>query len=228
MRNAGTQAALNDRNGVPTPKVTQYELGFKTADEYYSAYINGFYTDFTGISFQQITTTARAELGERFARARRGIRSGAASGQEPAADPDRQLAGIGIPRQSCDRRQRTCSASRNCNTASRRATAFRWATTSSSCTARTPRSASRWADQANLSYLPSYKTFDAGVLAPVGRTLGIAPRGDQPEQRTGPDGRQFAPDRRAEQRPDQCTADFRARRRSLGAVPLLSCSPCRH
>ena len=30
MCNAGTQAALNDHNGVPTPKVTQYEVGFKT------------------------------------------------------------------------------------------------------------------------------------------------------------------------------------------------------
>jgi iron complex outermembrane receptor protein len=57
LRNAGTQDVVNDRNRVPNPKVTQYEVGFKTATPLYSAYVNAFFTDFTGISFQQITTT---------------------------------------------------------------------------------------------------------------------------------------------------------------------------
>ena len=167
MRNAGTQAALNDRGGVPTPKVTQYEVGFKTANEFYSAYINGFYTDFTGISFQQITTTGVLNSvsgsrghGVEFEVALRPVKnlqvSLTGNYQESEYRENPAIAGNTVQRQP--KLQFRLSPSYRIPLGDN---ALKLYGTYSYI-------GERWADQANLSYLPSYKTVDAGILATVG------------------------------------------------------------
>lgn len=167
MRNAGTQAALSDRNGVPTPKMTQYEVGFKTANEYYSAYINGFYTDFTGISFQQVTTTGILNSvsgsrghGVEFELAVRPIKNLqvtlTGNYQESEYRENPAIAGNNVQRQP--KLQYRLSPSYRIPMGDN---SLKFYGTYSYV-------GDRWADQANLSYLPSYKTFDAGVLAQVG------------------------------------------------------------
>jgi iron complex outermembrane receptor protein len=168
MRNAGTQANANDRNGVPTPKVTQYEIGFKTATSLYSAYINAFHTDFDGIRSSRSRPTAVLNSvsgsrghGVEFEVAR-------ASDQEPATDPDRRLpeieyrdnpaiAGNEVQRQPKLQFRFTPSyriplGDNELGQAVRHLHLI----------------GDRWADQANLSYLPSYRTVDAGALASIG------------------------------------------------------------
>jgi iron complex outermembrane receptor protein len=167
MRNAGTQAALNDRNGVPTPKVTQYEVGFKTAGPLYSAYINAFYTNFTGISFQQITTGAvlNSVSGSR----------GHGVEFEVAVRPTSNLQ-LTLTGNYQDSQYRDNPAIAGNDVQRQPQLQFRL-----SPSYRIPLGdnavklygtyayvGDRWADQANLSYLPSYKTVDAGILASVG------------------------------------------------------------
>ncbi|WP_198414752.1 TonB-dependent receptor [Piscinibacter terrae] len=58
--NSGFQFPSFDglRNGQKqTTTVKQYEVGVKTSTKLYSLYLTGFYNDFSGLSFQQITTT---------------------------------------------------------------------------------------------------------------------------------------------------------------------------
>jgi outer membrane receptor protein involved in Fe transport len=167
MRNAGTQAALNDRKGVPTPKVTQYEVGFKTVGEMYSAYINGFYTDFTGISFQQITTDAVLNSvsgsrghGVEFELAVRPVKNLQVSlmgnYQESTYRDNPAIAGKLVQRQP--------------KVQFRLSPSYRIPMGDNSLKLYGTYAyvGSRWADQTNLSYLPSYKTVDAGILASVG------------------------------------------------------------
>ncbi|UMR32084.1 TonB-dependent receptor [Massilia sp. MB5] len=54
LRNAGSQKSVDDRNFLPTPKIKQIEVGYKTVGQLFSAYINYFHTEFDGIAFQQI------------------------------------------------------------------------------------------------------------------------------------------------------------------------------
>ncbi|NVD96962.1 TonB-dependent siderophore receptor [Massilia sp. BJB1822] len=54
LRNAGSQKNVDDRNFLPTPKIKQIEVGYKTVGQLFSAYINYFHTEFDGIAFQQI------------------------------------------------------------------------------------------------------------------------------------------------------------------------------
>jgi outer membrane receptor protein involved in Fe transport len=167
MRNAGTQAALNDRNGVPTPKVTQYEVGFKTVGKLYSAYINGFYTDFTGISFQQITTTGVLNSvsgskghGVEFEVALRPVENLqitlTGDYQKSKYKDNPAIAGNEVQRQP--------------NLQFRLSPSYRIPMGANSVKLYGTYSyiGDRWADQANLSYLPKYKTFDAGILASIG------------------------------------------------------------
>ncbi|RJG11427.1 TonB-dependent receptor [Massilia cavernae] len=167
MRNAGTQAALNDRNGVPTPEVSQYEFGFKTATPLYSAYINAFVTDFSGISFQQITIGAVLNSvsgskghGVEFELAVRPITNlqvtltGNYQNSEYKDNP--AIAGNEVQRQP--------------NLQFRLTPSYRIPLGDNAIKlyGTYTHIGDRWADQANLSYLPSYKTFDAGILATVG------------------------------------------------------------
>lgn len=167
MRNAGTQAALNDRKGVPTPKVTQYEVGFKTVGAMYSAYINGFYTDFTGISFQQITTDAVLNSvsgsrghGVEFELAVRPVKNLQVSlmgnYQESKYRDNPAISGKLVQRQP--KMQFRLSPSYR----------IPMGDNSLKLYGTYAYVGSRWADQANLSYLPSYKTVDAGILASMG------------------------------------------------------------
>jgi iron complex outermembrane receptor protein len=168
MRNAGTQAALNDRNGVPTPKVTQYEIGLKTASQYYSAYINGFYTDFSGISFQQITTNAvlNSVSGSR----------GHGVEFELALRPttNLQLTLTGDYQKSKYRDNPAIAGNdvqRQPNLQYRFTPSYRIPLGDNAVKlyGTYTHIGSRWADQANLSYLPSYQTLDLGILASIGQ-----------------------------------------------------------
>ncbi|QNA90805.1 TonB-dependent receptor [Massilia sp. Dwa41.01b] len=167
MRNAGTQAALNDRNGVPNPKVTQYEVGFKTANSLYSAYINAFYTDFTGISFQQITTDAvlNSVSGSR----------GHGVEFELALRPVKnlQLTLTGDYQKSTYRDNPAISGNevqRQPNLQFRFTPSYRipFGENAVKLYGTYTHVGDRWADQANLSYLPSYQTVDIGALATFG------------------------------------------------------------
>lgn len=167
LRNAGTQAAVNDRNGVPNPEVTQYEIGFKTANSLYSAYINAFYTDFTGISFQQITTNAvlNSVSGSRghgleFEVAVRPVKnlqlSLTGNYQKSEYRDNPVIAGNEVQRQP--------------NLQFRFSPSYRIPLGDNALKLYGTYTyiGDRWADQANLSYLPSYKTLDLGALMSIG------------------------------------------------------------
>jgi outer membrane receptor protein involved in Fe transport len=170
LRNAGSQAVVNDRNRVPNPKVTQYEIGFKTATPLYSAYVNAFFTDFTGISFQQITTnevlysvSGSKGKGVEFELAVR-----------PIAGLQLQLSG--------DWQDSTYKDNPDINgNLVQRQPKFQYRFSPSY---RIPMGdhalrlygtyahiGSRWADQGNTQYLPSYNTLDLGILAELSDKL---------------------------------------------------------
>ncbi|MDL2353723.1 MAG: TonB-dependent receptor [Pseudomonadota bacterium] len=168
MRNAGSQAALDDRNGVPTPKVKQYELGLKTVGAFYSAYINAFYTDFSGISFQQITTNAVLNSvsgsrghGVEFEVAVRPVTNLSLTltgdWQESKYRDNPAIAGNKVQRQPT--LQYRFTPSYKIPLGDNELKLYGTYT----------QIGSRWADQANQSYLPAYHTFDAGVLASIGQ-----------------------------------------------------------
>ena len=170
MRNAGTQEVLNDRSRVPTPKVKQFEVGYKTANPLYSAYVNAFFTDFTGISFQQITTTGvlysvsgSKGKGVEFELALRPLAglqlqlSGNWQDSEYKDNP--AIDGNTVQRQP--KFQYRFSPSYRIPVGDH---ALRLYGTYS-------RIGSRWADQANQQYLPAYETLDLGVLAELGNNL---------------------------------------------------------
>jgi outer membrane receptor protein involved in Fe transport len=170
LRNAGSQAVVNDTNRVPNPKVTQYEVGFKTATPLYSAYVNAFFTDFKGISFQQITTTdvlysvsGSKGKGVEFELALR-----------PLAGLQLQLTGDWQDSEYKD------NPAINGN-AVQRQPKFQYRFSPSY---RIPvgdmalklygtysHIGSRWADQQNTQYLPAYNTLDLGVLAELSDKL---------------------------------------------------------
>ncbi|MYN38188.1 TonB-dependent receptor [Duganella sp. FT109W] len=174
IRGAGTQAAANDRSVLPTPKVSQYEIGFKTATQLYTAYINAFHTDFDGIAFTQILTDG-TELhrisgskgnGVEFEVAVRPIENlqlsltGDYQKSEYKDNPD--TAGKVVQRQP--------------------KLQFRFTPTyripfgdgnSAKLYATYTSIGERWADQLNTQYLPSYRTIDAGVLFSLGDKIEV-------------------------------------------------------
>jgi outer membrane receptor protein involved in Fe transport len=170
LRNAGSQAVVDDHNRVPNPKVTQYEIGFKTATPLYSAYVNAFFTDFTGISFQQITTTdvlysvsGSKGKGVEFELAVRPIAglqlqlSGDWQDSTYKDNPD--INGKQVQRQP--KFQYRFSPSYRIPLGDY---ALRLYGTYSHIGA-------RWADQKNTQYLPSYNTLDLGILAELSDKL---------------------------------------------------------
>ncbi|MFC5477653.1 TonB-dependent receptor [Massilia suwonensis] len=168
MRNAGSQAVLNDRNRIPTPKVTQYEAGFKTANSLYSAYINAFFTDFSGISFQQLLANGNVLYsvsgsrghGVEFELALRPIKnlqlslSGDYQKSEYKDNPT--IAGNEVQRQP--NLQFRFSPSYRIPLGDNNLKLYGTYTYIGD----------RWADQENRSYLPSYKTLDLGALFSIG------------------------------------------------------------
>jgi iron complex outermembrane receptor protein len=170
MRNAGSQAVLNDRKRVPNPKVTQYEVGFKTATPLYSAYVNAFFTDFTGISFQQITTTdvlysisGSKGKGVEFELALRPIAGLqlqlTGDWQDSTYKDNPDIAGKQVQRQP--KFQYRFSPSYRIPVGDY---ALKLYGTYSHIGA-------RWADQQNTQYLPSYNTLDVGILAELSDKL---------------------------------------------------------
>jgi hypothetical protein len=167
MRNAGTQAQLDNRNAVPTPKVTQYEIGYKTANQYYSAYVNAFYTNFSGISFQQVLTNSvlysisgshgkgvEFELAVRPTTNFQVTLSG--DYQKSTYTDNAKIAGNDVQRQP--------------NLQYRLTPSYRIPLGDNSVKlyGTFTHIGARWADQENLSYLPAYKTLDVGVLGSIG------------------------------------------------------------
>jgi outer membrane receptor protein involved in Fe transport len=167
MRNAGTQAQLDNRNAVPTPKVTQYEIGYKTANQYYSAYVNAFYTNFSGISFQQVLTNSvlysisgshgkgvEFELAVRPTPNFQVTLSG--DYQKSTYTDNAKIAGNDVQRQP--------------NLQYRLTPSYRIPLGDNSVKlyGTFTHIGARWADQENLSYLPAYKTLDVGVLGSIG------------------------------------------------------------
>jgi outer membrane receptor protein involved in Fe transport len=170
LRNAGSQAVANDRNRVPNPKVTQYEVGFKTATPLYSAYVNAFFTDFTGISFQQITTTdvlysvsGSKGKGVEFELAVRplaGLQLQLTGDWQDSTYKDNPaINGNQVQRQP--KFQYRFSPSYRIPAGDY---ALRLYGTYSHVGA-------RWADQANTQYLPAYNTLDVGILAEISDKL---------------------------------------------------------
>ncbi|WP_323143657.1 TonB-dependent receptor [Massilia phyllosphaerae] len=170
MRNAGSQAVLNDRNRVPNPKVTQYEVGFKTATPLYSAYVNAFFTDFSGISFQQITTTdilysisgseGKGVEFELAVRPLKGLQLQLTGDWQDSTYKDNpNIAGKLVQRQP--KFQYRFSPSYRIPMGDY---ALRLYGTYSHI-------GSRWADQANTQYLPAYNTVDVGILAELSDKL---------------------------------------------------------
>jgi outer membrane receptor protein involved in Fe transport len=167
MRNAGTQAQLDNRNAVPTPKVTQYEIGYKTANQYYSAYVNAFYTNFSGISFQQVLTNSvlysisgshgkgvEFELAVRPTTNFQVTLSG--DYQKSTYTDNAKIAGNDVQRQP--------------NLQYRLTPSYRIPLGDNSVKlyGTFTHIGARWADQENLSYLPAYKTLDVGMLGSIG------------------------------------------------------------
>jgi len=170
MRNAGSQAVLDDRNRIPNPKVTQYEVGFKTATPLYSAYVNAFWTDFKGISFQQITTTdilysvsGSKGKGVEFELAVRplaGLQLQLTGDWQDSTYKDNpDIAGRQVQRQP--KFQYRFTPSYRIPVGDH---ALRLYGTYSHV-------GSRWADQANTQYLPKYDTLDLGILAELSDRL---------------------------------------------------------
>jgi outer membrane receptor protein involved in Fe transport len=171
MRNAGSQAVLNDRNRVPNPKITQYEIGFKTATPLYSAYVNAFWTDFNGISFQQILSNggvlysvsgshgkgAEFELAVRPLAGLQLQLSGDWQDSTYKDNPD--IAGNTVQRQPKFQYRFTPSYRLPIGDH-----ALRFYGTYAHVGA-------RWADQQNTQYLPAYNTLDLGVLAELSDKL---------------------------------------------------------
>jgi outer membrane receptor protein involved in Fe transport len=170
LRNAGSQDVVNDRKRVPNPKVTQYEIGFKTATPLYTAYVNAFFTDFTGISFQQITTNEvlYSIMGSKG----KGVEFELAV--RPVAGLQLQLTG--------DWQDSTYKDNPAINgNAVQRQPKFQYRFSPSY---RIPMGdvavrlygtyahvGARWADLANTQYLPSYNTLDLGILAELSDKL---------------------------------------------------------
>jgi iron complex outermembrane receptor protein len=174
IRGAGTQANANDRNLLPTPKVSQYEVGFKTATSLYSAYINAFHTEFDGIAFSQILANGQT-LNSVSGSKGNGLEF------EVAVRPieNLQLALTGDYQKS-EYRDNPLTEGKTVQRQPK--LQFRFTPTyripmgdgnSAKIYGTYTSIGERWADQANQQYLPSYRTIDAGVLFSLGDKIEV-------------------------------------------------------
>ncbi|NVD70524.1 TonB-dependent receptor [Duganella sp. BJB1802] len=174
LRGAGNQQSANDRSILPTPKVSQYEIGFKTATQLYSAYINAFHTEFDGIAFTQILADGR-ELHSISGSKGNGLEF------EVAVRPieNLQLALTGDYQKS-EYRDNPQTAGKTVQRQPK--LQFRFTPTyripfgdgnSAKIYGTYTSIGERWADQANQQYLPSYRTIDAGVLFSLGDKIEV-------------------------------------------------------
>lgn len=174
LRGAGNQKSVDDRGILPTPKVSQYEIGFKTATQMYSAYINAFHTEFDGIAFSQVLADGR-ELHSISGSKGNGVEF------ELAVRPieNLQLALTGDYQKS-EYRDNPDTAGKTVQRQPK--LQFRFTPTykipfgdgnSAKLYATYTSIGERWADQANQQYLPSYRTIDAGVLFSLGDKIEV-------------------------------------------------------
>lgn len=169
LRGAGNQRDANDSSILPTPKVSQYEIGFKTAGQLYSAYVNAFHTEFDGIAFSQILangTTLHSVSGSKgngveFELALRPISNlqltltGDYQKSEYRDNP--LTAGNAVQRQP--KLQFRFTPTYRIPFGDGNALKLYGTYTSIGA---------RWADQANQQYLPAYHTVDLGALVELG------------------------------------------------------------
>jgi outer membrane receptor protein involved in Fe transport len=174
MRGAGTQANVNDRSFLPTPKVSQYEIGFKTATQLYTAYINAFHTDFDGIAFTQILTDG-TELHRTSGSKGNGLEFEVAV--RPIENLQLSLTG---DYQKSEYKDNPDTAGKVVQRQPK--LQFRFTPTyripfgdgnSAKLYATYTSIGDRWADQLNTQYLPSYRTVDAGVLFSFGDKIEV-------------------------------------------------------
>jgi outer membrane receptor protein involved in Fe transport len=164
LRNAGNQKSVDDRNFLPTPKIKQIEAGFKTANQLYTVYLNYFHTEFDGIAFQQILADGRV-LNSTSGSKGNGVEWELAL--RPVTNLTLQLSG---DYQKSEYKDNPTTAGKVVQRQPKLQYRF-------TPTYRIPMGdnelklygtythiGDRWADQANLQYLPSYKTVDLGAL----------------------------------------------------------------
>nr|WP_315259557.1 TonB-dependent receptor [uncultured Duganella sp.] len=174
IRGAGNQKDANDSNLLPTPKISQYEIGFKTATQLYTAYINAFHTQFDGIAFTQILSNGQ-EL--------RSVSGSKGNGVEfevavrPIENLQLQLTG---DYQKSEYKDNPATSGKVVQRQPK--LQFRFTPTyripfgdghSAKLYATYTSIGERWADQANQQYLPSYRTIDAGVLFSLGEKIEV-------------------------------------------------------
>ncbi|NVM76658.1 outer membrane receptor protein involved in Fe transport [Duganella sp. SG902] len=174
LRGAGTQANVNDSNLLPTPKVSQYEIGFKTATPLYTAYINAFHTSFDGIAFTQILSNGQ-ELRSTSGSKGNGVEFEVAV--RPIENLQLQLTG---DYQKSEYRDNPATEGKTVQRQPK--LQFRFTPTyripfgdgnAAKLYATYTSIGERWADQANQQYLPSYRTIDAGVLFSLGDKIEV-------------------------------------------------------
>lgn len=174
LRGAGNQKDANDHNLLPMPKISQYEIGYKTATQLYTAYINAFHTQFDGIAFTQILSNGQ-EL--------RSVSGSKGNGVEfevavrPIENLQLQLTGN---YQKSEYRDNPVTEGKIVQRQPK--LQFRFTPTyripfgdghSAKLYATYTSIGERWADQANQQYLPSYRTIDAGVLFQLGEKIEV-------------------------------------------------------
>jgi outer membrane receptor protein involved in Fe transport len=174
LRNAGTQANVDDRNQNPTPTIKQLEIGFKTVGQKYSAYINAFHTQFDGIAFQQILSNGTI-LNSVSGSKGNGVEF------EVALRPLQNLT-LSLTGDYQKSKYKDNPATEGKLVQRQPKLQFRFTPTY-----RIPLGdenelklygtytsiGSRWADQANTQYLPSYHTLDLGVLLQLGEKVEV-------------------------------------------------------
>ncbi|RFP12642.1 MULTISPECIES: TonB-dependent receptor [unclassified Duganella] len=174
LRGAGNQKSVDDRGILPTPKVSQYEIGFKTATQMYSAYINAFHTEFDGIAFSQVLADGR-ELHSISGSKGNGLEFELAV--RPIANLQLALTG---DYQKSEYRDNPDTAGKTVQRQPK--LQFRFTPTykiplgdgnSAKIYGTYTSIGERWADQANQQYLPSYRTIDAGVLFSLGEKIEV-------------------------------------------------------
>jgi outer membrane receptor protein involved in Fe transport len=169
LRGAGNQKDANDRNLLPTPKVSQYEIGFKTATPLYTAYINAFHTSFDGIAFSQVLSNGQ-ELRSTSGSKGNGVEFEVAV--RPIENLQLSLTG---DYQKSEYRDNPLTDGKTVQRQPK--LQFRFTPTyripfgdgnAAKVYGTYTSIGERWADQANQQYLPSYRTIDAGVLFSFG------------------------------------------------------------
>jgi outer membrane receptor protein involved in Fe transport len=171
LRDTGTQAKVDDRSILPTPTIKQFEVGFKTATQLYSAYINYFHTEFDGIAFGQILTdgtilnrtSGSKGNGVEFELGLRPIRdltlTLTGDWQDSTYKDNPETAGKRVQRQP--KLQYRFTPSYRIPMGDNELKLYGTFTYIGE----------RWADQLNQQYLPSYKTYDLGAVFRLGEKV---------------------------------------------------------